>query len=221
MVVRPIYDYFLSQNRLKELNDLLKTTIDILNNNNIMYFADGGTLLGAIRHKGQIPWDDDADISCDIKDYHKLIKLESHFNEKGYKLNVNNKQHILKVYVENGWLLGEDEDFKRLVGTPTLDIFFVRKNNVGIYSYSDLNLRKKWSSCYHHESNLFPLTEVIFNDFKIMIPKNPYPYLDRYYKDWSKKIIIDERKINDPLDKNSVVEFKIKSLNPFIVTEFD
>ena len=58
-----------------ELLDLLKTFDQICRENNVKYWLDFGTLLGAIRHKGFIPWDDDADTSILKSDLDKILPI--------------------------------------------------------------------------------------------------------------------------------------------------
>lgn len=63
----------------KKCLELLIKLDEICSKNDIRYWIDGGTLLGAIRHQGFIPWDDDIDICIPAPDYYKLIDVLSQF----------------------------------------------------------------------------------------------------------------------------------------------
>ena len=55
--------------------ELLQEFDRICKKHRIRYFGTGGTLLGAIRHKGYIPWDDDIDVSMPKEEYEKFCNV--------------------------------------------------------------------------------------------------------------------------------------------------
>lgn len=59
----------------KELLSIYKDVAALCNENDLTFMMSGGTCLGAIRHQGFIPWDDDLDIMMPRKDYEAFIKL--------------------------------------------------------------------------------------------------------------------------------------------------
>lgn len=81
---------------------------------NIRWFADCGTLLGAIRHGGYIPWDDDMDICMLRPDYIKFNQVAEQELPEGYVvLNLNNEELYLEYMtrVTNGHRLNFDPDY--------------------------------------------------------------------------------------------------------------
>ncbi len=60
--------------------------------NDLRYYALGGTLLGAVRHEGFIPWDDDVDVGMPRADYEKLAQLMGNDIHDGYVLETEYSQ---------------------------------------------------------------------------------------------------------------------------------
>ena len=188
-------DYHIPSEHLKMLNRMLKVVTTVLKHNNISYWADGGTLLGAIRNKGQIPWDDDCDIGVMSEDITKIEKIAHHFISFGYAVQKVNDD-LWKVYIplKETWTKTEHND----IGTPTLDIFAWQVKDTMV-RLNDPNARREYPNCYHKINNLFPLKEYTFNDHSIMGPSNPIPYLNRMYSDWQTKAVVDIREYDDNL----------------------
>ena len=68
--------------QLEVLNDVDKACRE----NGIQYFAEWGTLLGAVRHHGFIPWDDDMDICMKRPDYNRFLQIADQIMPEGYKI---------------------------------------------------------------------------------------------------------------------------------------
>ena len=71
--------------KLQELEfDILKQFIEICDKYNLNYSLAYGTLIGAVRHKGFIPWDDDIDVAMSRADYDKFCKIMESQPLEGY-----------------------------------------------------------------------------------------------------------------------------------------
>lgn len=80
---------------------VLKEVISICESHNLKYYAYGGTALGAVRHGGFIPWDDDIDIAMFREDYDKLLKiLDSELSDEYYVLNLYTHEKYYSTFTK-------------------------------------------------------------------------------------------------------------------------
>lgn len=104
------------QEQLKQLHKIeLKALIKfdkICQNHHITYTLAGGTLLGAIRHKGFIPWDDDVDVMLLRSEFEKLRKIDTQeWGEDYFYQSYKTDHHYMYTYDKlrvNGTYFGEE-----------------------------------------------------------------------------------------------------------------
>ena len=85
-------------NHQLKLLELIKEINNLCNDNCIKYSLCGGSLLGAIRHKGFIPWDDDMDIAFTRENYNKFKKAV----EKDCRLNIIQDIWVPRIIFNDG-----------------------------------------------------------------------------------------------------------------------
>ena len=167
---------------LKELNKLIKDSVSVFHENNLTYWIGSGTLLGAIRDKGSVPWDDDADLGLMDYDMDKFIGLQEQFQEKN--IEFVQIHGFYKLYRKNGTVIKMKYKFKY----PFVDVFIYKLEGEFIYTK---NLKKnklfksglfKFDFFKYHE--LFPVRLYQYEDFECYGPNNPFRYLNKRYKNW-------------------------------------
>lgn len=186
-------EYFTLTNEddIKIIYQMLYDIDKILTINNVIYYIDGGTLLGAVRNNGIIPWDDDGDICIFKHDENKFLNLKLQFLNMGYK--IVKYWGGYKIYPINGkdikyenanWEWNDGENMKSVDKPihkfPFVDVSIVSEKN-NVVNYVNELMKDNYSKCYHLEEDLNNLKKYEFNGFTLIGPKNPNPYLDRCY----------------------------------------
>jgi phosphorylcholine metabolism protein LicD len=158
------------QKTFKKLLKILNLWNEFTEQNGIGYWACSGTLLGAVRHSGFIPWDNDLDVCIMLSDLTKIKKRLNGQNALAYyECEIG-----LKVYLKN-----KDHDDTGENEFPILDVFicdYYNRDTIKYCGFLSNEGTPTWfindlypnEHIYKHE--LYPLKKIAFENTTISVP---------------------------------------------------
>ena len=187
----------LNKNEVDIIVKLGKRVIDFLDKYNILYWIDGGTLLGSLRDGKFIPWDDDMDLVIPTE-YFNMI----------YDIIQKNKEDIQKKYNFTFTFNLEEEVIKHKILNNKIKNFFIKVYDTNHKSYFiDLMLGTLIKDRYYlpmlafkgynyKMTDVFPLRKIKFENKWVNCPNNPYPFINHGYLFWRHISVADHAHIN-------------------------
>jgi len=156
-----------TQHRLWDVEMEILDVIDkVCRENDIKYSLAYGTMLGAVRHKGFIPWDDDLDIWMLREDYNRFIEVWEKSDIKGYYLLSQDKAeefatNFIKIRKDNTAFVSEGEEHRNFHHGIFVDIF-------PLDSIAPTSSGEKWQRINSLFSMLYTRSFASDHDGKIM-----------------------------------------------------
>lgn len=162
---------------LKELHEIEKNILkgfdQFCRENNLRYWVCGGTLLGAVRHKGFIPWDDDIDVFMPWEDYRRLCEI---YDENEYELvtleKVSDRERYTDVFaklVEKNTIIREAFPLFEKYHPAWIDIFPIigmpdsKEEQLGIMAEMDETNKLFSEYFYRNNGNIRKRNEAYSN----------------------------------------------------------
>lgn len=163
----------------KKMTDMLKEFDKICRYHNLKYWCVGGTLIGAVRHKGWIPHDADIDVAMVESDYKILQKViqenlskdywfQDKTTDKYYNSEIGKIRYLHAQY--DDW---KDESWHNGL---QLDIFVFKENDNILETFVQYGF---YFGKYISRQMIFPLKELTFEDFNVYVPN----YFQKYCLD--------------------------------------
>ncbi len=197
----------ISRSELRKIQiKMLKYIKNICEQNNIRYFLFGGTLIGAVRHKGYIPWDDDVDICVPYKDYRRLINIINSKNEYKVLNPYDNEDYyyFFSKMVDKRTILIED-NYKKIKDMGVfLDIFPIcnmpnDKEELDKYVKKVKKLERSFFRMYGFKKYYYN-KNLIIRIIKAIIFFIPYLFKKKIYKNKYKLLNLLEKYESEDTD---------------------
>jgi len=168
---------------LQKAKEGLKAITKILTEANIPWWVDCGTLLGAYRYGGVIPWDNDIDVALLLPDFENARRAFNHLDPSLYVVQDWSgrefPQTFFKIYVK------ETGD---LIDIYFYDIDVEKKECSYIFSFEKSIFFFDWWKEGERRfvkpiafDHIFPLKKAMFDGIEVFVPNNTIPFLQRYY----------------------------------------
>jgi hypothetical protein len=184
-----------SQNEIcRKLKSILREWIQLAKENNIHWFCNGGTMLGAIRDKGLIHYDNDVDLVILLSDYAKIKRLVSDtcvidVCEQGFQIHLKNQRYpFIDLWLEAPNPENPDEI---ILACP----YFNGKCTYGA------NL--VWPNEKYSTQDVMNVVQLPFEDMMVNVPSNYEYYIKRQYGD----DCLVRYVVQDHTDAHSLFEF--------------
>ncbi|XP_066926834.1 uncharacterized protein RP689-like [Clytia hemisphaerica] len=191
----------------------------IFQNYKLPYWVTCGTLLGCVRHKGLIPWDDDLDISVMAKDEERLLSLRNVLLEEGIILKEAFPGYVMyhkteSTPSENN--VNNEVNDRRL---PFCDVIIMQDSDkADRVEIRNGRARTFWLNEWFKHTEIKSLKPCLFGDFYFMIPCDPMGYLHRSYGEDCLKVARThdyDHNTRSSMQSEVIPSFELEPAKPF------
>nr|VFJ64877.1 MAG: LicD family protein [Candidatus Kentron sp. FW] len=171
-----IYPFMLKKRTLDNMAMVLERVVTIFREHEIEYFLHAGSLLGAARHGGFIPWDDDIDMMVDIRYEERILQLTNRFRREGLYLSPARggykvgKKNILTAYPYVDLIMAAEKNGAMRPCLP--------RDKEGNFTYQ---VSQSCPREYYELSAAFPLRDHEFEHLRVKVPNNIHLHVEQIY----------------------------------------